>query len=50
MVNITPSNIKIRARAVSMVSDILQIGTENAEAVLEKHNWNIKEAINSWDA
>lgn len=47
MVNMVPSNIKLRARAISMVCDILQFDAERAEAVLEQHNWNIKEAIKS---
>ena len=47
MVNMVPSNVKLRARAISMVCDILQLDAERAEALLEKYDWNIKEAIKS---
>ena len=47
MVNMVPSNVKLRARAISMVCDILQLDAERAEALLKEHDWNIKKAIKS---
>ena len=45
MINMKPINTKLRGRAASMVSDILEIETEEAIRLLEKHDWNIKETI-----
>ncbi len=47
MVNMIPNNIKLRARAVSMLVDILKIGEEEAKRLLEEKEWDIKEAIRS---
>ena len=47
MVNMIPNNIKLRARAVSMVSDILEIPAEQAQALLEEMDWDIKSVIKS---
>ena len=47
MVNMIPNNTKLRSRAVSMVTDILQIEQEKAQALLEEHNWDIKATIKS---
>lgn len=49
MVNMIPNNVKLKKRAVSMLVDILQIDEEKAFALLEKHDWNIKETIKSQD-
>ena len=47
MVNMIPNNIKLRARAVSMVSDILEICAEKAQLLLEEKAWDIKAVIKS---
>lgn len=47
MVNMIPNNIKLRARAISMVADILQISSEKAQLLLEKQEWNIKAVLKS---
>ena len=47
MVNMIPSNIKLRARAVSMVSDILKIDEKSAKYALEAHGWDIKATVNA---
>lgn len=47
MVNMIPNNKKLRARAVSMVSDILEVSPSVAEEYLQASEWNIKKAIKS---
>ncbi len=47
MVNMIPNNIKLRARAVAMVSEILEITPEQAQAMLEEKGWDIKATIKS---
>lgn len=47
MVNMIPSNTKLRARAVSMVADIMQTDEETARVMLEEHHWDIKAVIHS---
>jgi N-acetylmuramic acid 6-phosphate etherase len=47
MVNMIPNNIKLRARAIAMLVDILRISEEEAKKLLEEKDWNIKEAIRS---
>ncbi len=45
MVNMTVSNIKLKNRAIVMVSDITGLEYEKAEALLAENNWVIREAI-----
>ncbi len=45
MVNMIPNNRKLRARAVEMLTDILQTDHESAQALLEENAWNVKEVI-----
>ena len=45
MVNMKPTNIKLRARAVSIVSDILEITLEEAEKCLIEKDWSIRAAV-----
>ncbi len=45
MINLRPTNIKLRARMISIVSDICEIGAEEAEALLEANRFVIREAI-----
>lgn len=45
MINMKPTNTKLRARAVSMVSEILHTDIENAKKRLEVCEWNIREAL-----
>ena len=47
MVNMIPNNIKLRARAISMISDILEIDATRAQELLEAKNWDIKAVIKS---
>ena len=45
MINLKPTNTKLRTRVISIVSDITGESMEEAEARLEANNWNIKEAV-----
>ncbi len=45
MVNMTPTNKKLRKRAAVMVSEITGASEESAHATLEKTEWNIRRAI-----
>lgn len=49
MVNMVPNNTKLRSRAISMVSDILGVESEDALKLLEENDWNIKSVINFQD-
>lgn len=45
MINLSPSNEKLRRRVVRITSEILSRTEEEAAALLEKTGWNIKNAI-----
>jgi N-acetylmuramic acid 6-phosphate etherase len=47
MINLRPSNIKLRARMIRIVCEILHCNAEEAEALLEANGWSIKEAVQS---
>ena len=47
MVNMTPTNAKLRDRAVSMVKDILEVNEDVAKELLERNGWSIKATIKS---
>ena len=45
MINLKPSNIKLRARMIRIVSEIKGCDEKTAEALLEQHNWIIRDAV-----
>lgn len=45
MINLKPTNIKLKTRVISIVSEITGETMEQAEARLEANDWNIKDAI-----
>lgn len=45
MINLKPTNVKLRRRVISIVSDLTGESPEASEALLEAHNWNIKEVV-----
>lgn len=45
MINLKPSNIKLKNRMIGIVRDILSCDEKQAECLLEKNDWNIKNAI-----
>jgi len=47
MINLSPSNEKLKKRVIRITSEILSCSEEDAEALLSDHSFNIKETINS---
>ena len=45
MVNMKVSNRKLRQRAITMVVEITEMDESSAEALLERYEWNIREAL-----
>lgn len=45
MINLRPSNIKLRDRVVRITCDICEIGREEAVALLEANAWSIRRAV-----
>ena len=45
MINLRPTNIKLRARTIRIVSEILHCSLEEAEAALAANEWNIRRAV-----
>ena len=45
MINLKPSNIKLRDRMIRITCDILSCDIETAEKRLEKSGWNIRKAV-----
>jgi len=47
MINLKPTNIKLRARVISIVCDILGCNEEKAIELLDVHNWSIREVVDT---
>ena len=45
MINLKPSNIKLKARVVRITAAILDCSEEEATALLEKNDWNIRKTV-----
>ncbi len=45
MVDVKPTNIKLKKRAVAIVSEIAAVSHDIAEKMLEKNSYNVKEAV-----
>ena len=45
MINLRPSNIKLTARMVRIVTEILNVSSEEAEELLNKADWKIRDAV-----
>jgi N-acetylmuramic acid 6-phosphate (MurNAc-6-P) etherase len=45
MINLKPSNRKLRARMIRIVCELKGCSEQTAEALLDTHNWNIREAV-----
>lgn len=48
MINLRPTNIKLRERVVRIVREITGYGEEEATALLERAAWVIKDALKLW--
>ena len=49
MINLRPTNKKLRGRMIGIVSDILGTDREKSEQLLEKNNFNIRKAIDAYE-
>ena len=49
MINLRPSNIKLKARMIRIVSDITGENAEFSEKLLEDHGFVIRDAINAYN-
>ena len=45
MINLKPSNVKLRARMIGIVRDILSCSEAQAEKLLDENDWNIRKAV-----
>lgn len=48
MINLKPTNIKLKARVIRIVRDITALSEEDAVKLLEKGNWVIRDALRLW--
>ena len=46
MINLKPTNIKLRKRMIGIVCDILGTDEDTSEKLLQENDWNIREAVN----
>ena len=47
MINVKPTNIKLKKRVISIVCEILNCDEDTAVTLLEKHCWSIRETVES---
>lgn len=47
MIDLNPSNSKLKNRAARILSEIAGISTSDAAALLAKHDWNLRQALKS---
>lgn len=45
MINVKPTNIKLKKRVISIVCEILECDEVEATKLLEKHNWSIRTVV-----
>jgi N-acetylmuramic acid 6-phosphate etherase len=45
MINLRPTNDKLKKRMIRIVTEIVGVSAQEAEALLEKSNWNIRAAV-----
>ena len=45
MINVRPSNEKLRGRVIRITSALLSVSEERAEKLLEKHGWEIRRTV-----
>ena len=48
MINLKPTNIKLRSRVIRIVSQITGYDEEASTALLERGNWVIRDALQLW--
>ena len=47
MINLKPSNVKLKGRVIRITAAILDCSEEEATALLEKNDWNIRKTVES---
>lgn len=45
MINLKPSNVKLRDRVIRIVCDIKNVGADEAERLLDENDWDIRRAV-----
>lgn len=45
MINLKPSNVKLRGRVIRITDEILKCGEKKAEELLEQNGWDIRRAV-----
>ncbi len=50
MINLRPSNIKLKKRMISIVSDITGVDIQTAEKLLNENDFNIRKAVESFSS
>ena len=45
MINLRPTNIKLKKRMINIVSDLANCSAEEAEKKLDNNEWNIRKAL-----
>ena len=45
MINLSPTNVKLKARCIRIVSEIVGCDLDYAQELLEKNDWNIRRAV-----
>lgn len=45
MINLRPSNVKLKRRMISIVSELAHVSETAAESLLENNGWNIKDSL-----
>ncbi len=48
MINLKPTNIKLRRRVISIVCELCACSEERAVELLEKNNWSIRDAVEEY--
>ena len=49
MINLRPTNIKLRRRMIGIITDITGLDTQKAEALLEENGFVLRDAINAFN-
>ena len=48
MINLAPTNLKLRNRVIGIVMEILACSSEEAVQLLDEHEWNIRRTVESY--
>ena len=48
MINLSPTNEKLRRRVISIVKDICEVDEAKAVELLEANGWNIRASVNAY--